>query len=168
MGRRSGKTRCMAVFGAWIAACHDWRNLLAPGEHGQVLVVSQSRDQASNFFGMICGAFEAAPALRSLVANKTSDTLTLRSRAQIVVRPSSFRSTRGQTAIAVLCDEIAYWRNEDSLNPDVEILRALRPSLASTQGKLVCISSPYSRHGELWRHYQRHFGKPGGSILVAQ
>lgn len=31
----------------------------------------------------------------------------------------------------LLCDEIAFWRDETSANPDVEILRALRPGMVS-------------------------------------
>ena len=59
---------------------------------------------------------------------------------------ASFRTTRGYSFAAVLCDEIAFWRqDETSANPDVEILRALRPGMASIPGSvLLMASSPQS------------------------
>jgi hypothetical protein len=59
--------------------------------------------------------------------------------------------------------------NENSTNPDSEILNAVRPGLVTTGGPLFMISSPYARRGELWRTYQKHFGVAGDPlILVAQ
>lgn len=62
--------------------------------------------------------------------------------------------------IAALCDEIAFWRPDDSANSDKEILAALRPAMATIPGAmLLCASSPYARRGALWDAYRRHFGK---------
>jgi hypothetical protein len=57
---------------------------------------------------------------------------------------------RGTTCVAVICDEIAFWGSEESANPDAEILHAVRPTLATSGGPLICISSPYARRGALW------------------
>jgi hypothetical protein len=85
------------------------------------------------------------------------------------VRPASFRTIRGVTAVAAVCDEIAFWRSDDSANPDREILKALRPALATTGGLLACISSPHAKRGELYNTYRRHFGPAGDPrILVAK
>ena len=87
----------------------------------------------------------------------------------IQVRPASYRTIRGITAVAAIGDEIAFWRSDDSVNPDREILKALRPSLATTGGLLVCISSPHAKRGELYSTFKRHFGANGHpSILVAK
>jgi hypothetical protein len=55
-----------------------------------------------------------------------------------------------------VADEIAFWQAEDgSANPDTEILRAVRPTLLTTHGPLIAISSPYAAllHGGAWgRH----------------
>jgi len=48
--------------------------------------------------------------------------------------PASFRTVRGITAVGAVADEIAFWRSDDSANPDREILKALRPSLATKFG----------------------------------
>jgi hypothetical protein len=87
----------------------------------------------------------------------------------IEVRAASFRRLRGSTCVAVILTEAAFLPTEDSSNPDAEILNAVRPSLATTGGPLVIISTPYARRGEVWSLYHRHFG-PGGDpqIVVAQ
>ena len=86
-----------------------------------------------------------------------------------MIRPASFRTIRGITGVAAICDEIAFWRSDDSANPDVETLRALRPSLATTGGMLVAISSPHAKRGELFHTFKRHFGPNGHpSILAAK
>jgi hypothetical protein len=80
----------------------------------------------------------------------------------------SFRRTRGTTLIAAVCDEIAWWKTEDSALPDVEVLRSLRPGLMTTRGPLIAISSPFGRRGELWKAFERHFAKPTSRTLVAR
>jgi hypothetical protein len=73
------------------------------------------------------------------------------------------------TCVAALADECAFWMSDDSANPDVEILNAVRPALATTGGPLIAISSPYARRGALWETYKRHYGADGDPlILVAQ
>ena len=77
--------------------------------------------------------------------------------------------TRGYTLAAVLADEIAFWPTEDSANPDLEIIRAVRPGLASLPHSLLLLaSSPYARRGVLWNTYRSHFGKDDASVLVWQ
>lgn len=132
------------------------------------MVLSATRDQAGNLFNLIKGGFAASPALKGLVENETADTLRLSSRIDIVVRPASFRSTRGGTCIGVVTDELAFWRTDDSANPDIEILRALRPSLATIGGPLIAISSPYAKRGELWKAHRRHHGNDDSPVLCIQ
>jgi hypothetical protein len=88
----------------------------------------------------------------------------------IAVRAASFRTVRGLTCVAAVADEIAFWQAEDgSANPDTEILRAVRPTLLTTGGPLIAISSPYARKGELWATFKRDYGAQGDSrILVAR
>jgi hypothetical protein len=65
-----------------------------------------------------------------------------------------------------VCDEAAFWRNEESANPDVEILAALRPAMATIpDAMLLVISTPYARRGVLWDAYRRHFGKLGDILI---
>ena len=65
--------------------------------------------------------------------------------------------------------EIAFWRSDDSASPDVEILNALRPAMASVEGSvLLALSSPYRRGGALWKQHTPHFGKDGDPVLCWQ
>jgi hypothetical protein len=65
-------------------------------------------------------------------------------------------------------DEIAYWRDESSATPDVEIYRAIKPSLDSTNGMAVAISSPYRRTGLPAAKHRDHYGKDSPDCLVIQ
>jgi phage terminase large subunit-like protein len=62
----------MAVLAAFLAACKDYRHILAPGERGQVQILSATRDQAGNLFNFVCGVFESSKALRGLIDCKTA------------------------------------------------------------------------------------------------
>jgi hypothetical protein len=74
------------------------------------------------------------------------------------------------TCVAVIATEAAFWfTDETSENADSAILGAVRPSLGTTGGPLVTITSPYARRGEVWELYRRHYGPDGDpQILVAQ
>ncbi len=65
----------------------------------------------------------------------------LKNHISISVHPSSFRSVRGRTLVCAILDEVCFWRDDASANPDVETYRAILPSLATTNGMLVGISA---------------------------
>jgi hypothetical protein len=166
IGRRGGKTRAMAVLAAYLAACVDHRGSLAPGERGVTPLLAASVQQAASAFAFVEGIFAVAPNLQGLVDGATSDTLRLVTGIDIQVRPASFRTIRGISAVAAICDEIAFWRSDDSANPDREILKALRPSLATTGGPLIAISSPHAKRGELYGTFKRHYGPNGDPLIL--
>ena len=166
VGRRGGKTRAAATLTGYLAACVDHRDVLAPGERGVIPLMAASTQQAANAFAFVRGTFETAPNLIDLVIGSTSDTLSLLTGIDIQVRPASFRTIRGLTCVAALCDEIAFWRSEDTANPDSQVLQAIRPSLATTGGPLICISSPHAKRGELYNTFKRHFGPEGHPLVL--
>ena len=61
IGRRGGKTRAMAVLAAYIAACCDHRDVLAPGERGVLPIMAASTLQAAQAFNFVVGIFATAP-----------------------------------------------------------------------------------------------------------
>jgi hypothetical protein len=169
IGRRGGKDRSAAVLATYLAALVDWSGVLARGERGLVLCVGADKAQAAVQRNYIEGVFDASPMLSTLVANKTADAIELSNGISIEVRAANFRRLRGVTSVAVVASEVAFWQDAESANADVEILTALRPSLATTGGPLILITTPYARRGEVWEIYQRHYGAKGDSrILVAQ
>lgn len=168
VGRRGGKDRAASVLASYIASCCDHPNL-SPGERGVVLLIGADQRQAVVTLGYITAAFEQSPVLRKLIAAQTADTLSLTNGIDIEVRAASFRKLRGITCVAVIATEIAFWMTDDSANPDVEILNAVRPTLATTHGPLILISSPYAKRGVLYETHKRHFGPEGDPlVLVAQ
>jgi hypothetical protein len=66
----------------------------------------------------------------------------------------------------VLLDESAFFSTEANRS-DVEVIRSWRPALATLEGTLVCISSPYSKVGALYNAWKRSWGQ-SGDVLVWQ
>jgi hypothetical protein len=168
VGRRGGKSRAMSTLVVYISALCKHEQLVR-GERGVCLCVAPDMKQAGIILNYAEAAFEDSPILRQLIASRTADALELTNGTSIEVRAASFRRLRGPTYIAVVADESAFWLNENSANPDVEIINAVRPGLATTNGPLILASSPYARKGSLWEVYRRHFGALGDPlVLVAQ
>ena len=165
IGRRGGKSRAISVLAAYTAALCD-HPALVRGERGVLLCIAPDLRQADIVFGYIVACFEASPILRQLIESQTARTLKLTNKIDIEVRASDFRRLRGLTLVECICDELAFFLSDDSANPDSEILAAVRPGLATTNGQLFMISSPYARRGELWRAYQKHFGPQGDPLLL--
>ena len=169
IGRRGGKSRFAALVAIFFACFRSYGSILAPGERGVVMLIAADRRQAQVVHRYVSGLLHAVPMLEGLIVNETRETIELSNRITIEVHAPSFRAIRGYTVVGAICDEIAFWRTDDSANPDTEILNALRPAMATVPGGLIlCISSPYARRGELWRAYREHFGQPHDRVVVWQ
>lgn len=168
VGRRGGKTRGFAVLAAYLAGLVDYSAVQAPGERLKLPILASTTKQATKAFTYILGIFRNGPAFAAMLdGDPTGDTIRLLSGVDIEVVPANWRTVQGETLIAALCDEVAYWRSDNSVNPDEEIIEAVRPGLATTDGPLCVLSSPYSRKGELYKAYQRDYGPTGNpKILV--
>lgn len=167
-GRRGGKTHVTAAIAVFEAVFKDYRSQLAPGEVPVILVLAADRRQAKICLGYISGLLHSNPMLERMIVREDRETIELSNRARIEVHTASFRTVRGLTLAAAICDEIAFWRSESTANPDAEIIAALRPALATLGGKLVALSSPYARRGELWANFRRYFGSEDADTLVVQ
>lgn len=165
-GRGSGKSRMSAAIAAYLACFQEHR--LDPGEIGYVLVLAGSRDQAGVVFRYAQAFIHRSPILRKLVKNVTAFEIQLTNGVHIAVHSNSFRLIRGRTLLATIFDEIAFWRDDTSANPDIETYRAVRPSLARTGGMLVGISSPYRRAGLLHQRYKDFYDTGDDDILVVK
>src|SRR5262245_46618678 len=165
-GRRSGKSRMAAAVAIYLALFVKHR--LAPGEKGMALVLAGSIDQARTVFSYTKGFLEAAPALkREIVAIKRQE-IELRNGIVIAVHSNSYRTVRGRTMVAAVLDEVSFWRDESTATPDTETYTAILPSLATTNGMLVGISTPYRKLGLLHQKHRDHFGVDGDDVLVVQ
>jgi len=169
IGRRGGKSFVAALVAAYLAAFRDYGDVLAPGERGTLMVLAADRRQARTVFRYIDGLISGVPMLRRMVESRTTEAIHLNNRISIEVHTASFRAVRGYTLIGVIADEVAFWRDESTANPDAEIIAALRPGMATVPGALLLgISSPYSRRGVLWEAHRKHYGQDDSDVLVWQ
>jgi hypothetical protein len=165
-GRRAGKSLILSLIAVFLACFTDWSPHLTPGERGTIMIIAADRRQARTIFRYIRAMLRGVPMLNAMVHREVSDAIDLSNGVTIEILAASFRTVRGYTLVAALADEIAFWRSEESSNPDVEILNALRPAMSTIPNAvLLCASSPYARRGALWDAFRRHYGKPS-PILV--
>jgi hypothetical protein len=159
-GRRAGKSFVLALVAVYLAAFHSYRQYLAPGERGVVLVVASDRKQARVIFRYVRALLLGVPMLRKLVERETAEAFDLNNGTSIEIMAASYRSLRGYTVIAALLDELAFWPTDDSANPDTEIIAAIRPAMSTIpNAMLLCASSPYAQRGALFDAFKRHYAK---------
>ena len=170
IGRRGGKSRIAALIAVYLACFKDYTRVLARGERGHVMVLAADRRQARVVFRYIQGLVDAIPMLSAMIERRTAEALHLTNKIVIEVHTASFRAVRGYTVCAALLDEVAFWSStEDSANPDIEIVNAIRPAMATIPGALLLgISSPYARRGVLWEAFKTHYGQDTNPVLVWQ
>jgi hypothetical protein len=168
-GRRGGKSFAKAIVACYLAAFRDWRTKLSPGERAVILLVAGDREQAKILHRYIAGIL-ATPLLASLVENMTADSIDLQGGVTVEVVTRSYRAIRGRSVAVAILDELAFWRSDDSANPDSEVLNAIRPSMATfgSDAMVIAGSSPYARRGVLWDAFKRWFGKDDAENLVWQ
>jgi hypothetical protein len=166
-GRRAGKSAILAICAAYLGCFRDYKQYLAPGECATIRIMARDRDQARNIFRYLSALLSDIPLLQRMVVKELAESFELSNRVVIEVGSASFRSTRGYTYAAILCDELAIWSSDESSNPDIEILRALKPGMLTIPGALLlCASSPYARRGSLWETFQRSYGRDDQRVLV--
>jgi len=139
---------------------------LAPGEVGEVTIVAATREQASIVYKYILGFLQSSPVLRQEIEVVTQHEVRLQGNVVLSTRAGSYRTVRGRTLLAAIIDEVAFLRDETSAMPDIETYRALLPALATTNGMLIGISTPYRRIGLLYQKHRDYFGVDDPDVLV--
>lgn len=171
-GRRSGKSRVLALIGVYLAVMVDWSARLSAGETGTVMILAASKDQAKVIYKYCLGLLQGTPIFERLIKKATASVITLSNGIEIRITAASFRTTRGVTAVAVLMDEVAFWWSDpNAAESDIEIARALKPATMTVRGSRTLIaSSPYRRTGLLWNERERLYGKevPGEMCWIAE
>ncbi|MDI6027164.1 hypothetical protein QBK99_13285 [Corticibacterium sp. UT-5YL-CI-8] len=166
-GRRSGKTRCASVLVAYVSCLTKHTAFLAPGERAVVAILAGSTVQANVSFQGALGVLEESPALSKQIEKATTESIRLKNRCDVEVRPANFRTIRGITSPLICCDETSTSYNEDNnANSDTEIFNAARPTLGTTGGMLFSYSSPWAKRGTLFQSHQGHFAKDSPNHLV--
>jgi hypothetical protein len=164
VGRMAGKSEisaALAVFEAISAGKTPGR-----GEIYALLVAQDARAALRTLFKYASTPFEVAPMLQGFIINKTADTIALENGVTIASYPCRPASVRGLRARVVVCDELAFFKSTENIPTDVEMIRTLRPTLATTGGTLIVLSSPYFQSGALWTLHRKHYGRDDSPTLV--
>jgi hypothetical protein len=146
-GRRAGKSFILALVAVYLACFHQYRQYLAPGERGTIMVIACDRRQARTIFRYIGGLLTKVPMLARMVEREVAEGFDLTNDVSIEVAVASFRSLRGYTIVAALLDELAFWRTDESANPDSEIISAIRPAMATIPNAMLLCASSLAVHG---------------------
>ena len=163
VGRGSGKS---SVIGGPIACSFAAREYhRAPGENIFIGIFAPDRKQAQITFRYVRGNLHSVPELAALIVNETATSIELATGVIVEVVTASTAAPRGRAYALAVIEESSMLPCDDSANPDVELLRAIRPALARVPGSLLCVvGSPYARRGIVYdaaRKYRSTGGGPG-------
>jgi hypothetical protein len=160
--RQTGKTQRGAALVAF-------ESLIAPPDSGEtwcILIAQDLRSAQRTAYSRVCALYEASPVLQRMITKKTADTLFLKNGQRVSIYPCRPESVRGLRARIVVLDEFAFFRGSDARPVDTEMLRAAWPTLATTNGRLVILSTPWGQNGKLWELYRQHYGRADSDTLV--
>jgi len=165
-GRRSGKSKISALLACYIATSRDWKKILSPGEQGYIFLIANDKSQAQILKRYVSGILQQSLRLRNSIKKELAWEIELTNRITIAVRTKNFRTLRGYTVIASILEELAFWRSEESANPDYEILAAVRPAMLTVKDSmLIGISSAYAKRGLLYDQHKKFYGKAAGPLI---
>lgn len=178
VGRRSGKSRIAAVIGGFEALFGGHEKRLAKGESGIIPIVSPTKYQSTIVWKYLRALFDA-PLLKQEVIEtlEGEKSITLRNGLEIRILVGDWRSVRGPSVVCAIVDEVCFLglTEESKVRNDTELVRALRPALLTTGGKLIAISSKYAKKGWAYGQWLRQHGcnrgvsptfKPAWTVLV--
>lgn len=167
VGRRGGKDSVASLLAAHMAAMFNGTSHLRPGERGVVMCLACDRDQARIVLNYTRSYFVEIDLFSGMISKETQFGFELTNNIDISVATNSFRAVRGRPVLCAILDETAFWRDENSANPDQETYNAIKPGLASLPGSLVIgISSPYRKSGLLYQKYRDHYGKDSKILVI--
>jgi hypothetical protein len=143
-----------------------------PGAQFYILNVAPTDDQANVVFDMIQTQAMKCPYLQNRSVHNTMTYFDIQTDMDMAMKGKkpkasimslaggcSSNALRGRNAIVVIMDEMAFFLDNSGRFPGSEVYKALTPSVASfnTDGKVICISSPYAKYGSFYERYTQSF-----------
>ena len=161
------KSFVLAIIAVYLAAFREYKEYLAPGERATMKVIAADRRQARVILRYIRGLL-ALPAFEGWIVSETADSIDLKNGVTIEVGTASYKTIRGYTLVAALCDEEAFWQTgEDAALPDVETLAALYPALVTIPGAMLLrATTAYAKRGASWTSFKKYYGVDDAPVLV--
>ena len=166
IGRRGGKSFISALITCFIGCFGDFSQFITVGETLAVMCLARDKEQARIVFKYVKAILHHVPVLRAMIVAERADEIELSTGVTIMVKASDFGGVRGPTIACVICDELAFWPSE-GLNPDSEVLAAIRPAMATIpDAKLLAISTGYGQCGSLFEAHKRYWAKDDDEVLI--
>ncbi|MDT8321819.1 MAG: hypothetical protein RQ826_14960 [Xanthomonadales bacterium] len=160
-GRQSGKTRIASTVAAYEVAqavLSSQRGVYVP------LVAQDLRGAQRALYGYLREAIERSPALSPEVTRQTTTEIEL-SGVTAGVYPCRPAAVRGIRAACAVVDELGFFVATDGRPTDAEMLHSIRPALATTNGRLLILSSPYGQAGALYELHRKHYGQDSSTLV---
>lgn len=166
VGRRGGKSKVAGLIGGFEASLSGREQVCSPGELPMVSICSPSKDQSQIILSYTRAAL-GSPMLDDEVTDDVRGQFTLSNGVTVRVLTGTFKAVRSYTQIAAIVDEVAFFNSsEESKCSDTELIRSIKPSLLTTHGKLVAVSTKYAPKGWCYSTWKTHFANDSSRILV--
>jgi hypothetical protein len=135
--RQAGKSTVVALLGLFEALVEPLR---------LVLLVSRSHRQSTELFRIVTNMHARLGG--SFLKRKTIHELEFTSGSRIICLPCAEPTVRGYSGVTLLVID------EAARVPD-DLYRAVRPMLAVSGGRLICLSTPYGKRGFFYQAWAR-------------
>ena len=135
--RQGGKSTVAALLGLHEA-------LYRPGS--LTLIVSPSDRQSAELFRKLVELRDRIPTSEYTLSDDTKRSMTVVGGGRVASLPGSEATIRGFSAATLIVEDEAS-RVED------ELYQAVRPMLATTDGRLLLLSTPFGRRGHYWKEW---------------
>lgn len=150
VARQGGK----GVVGTLEAIAH-----LLTHDGAKAIILTPTEEQSKRLLSRIREAYARLPACPSVVTD-VATTFRLATGSQVLAMPGSETSVRGIEAVTLLIVD------EAALVPD-DLYAAVRPVLATTDGRELDLSTPHGTRGWFWESWLRATTPPIPSHLLA-
>lgn len=153
--RRSFKTTFGALLTIWeatrrdVPAGQDWKiPILCPG----------LRQGKKGSLDVVRATVKAIPEVAELLVADSKDAMTFSTGVEVLALPPKVSLVQGWTCPMVWCDEASGFSQEDTSESNLsDCLEAIRPSVATTNGRIYVCSIPGPDTGTIFEKWERRF-----------
>lgn len=193
IGRRGTKSTVTSLITAYeyykilhIPDPFDYYSLMRGGEI-KIINIANGQKPALNIFNTVKNIVSTVPILDRYKSNITKQEVRFRTQWEIENDPNAdgaivgqsggslSRTMRGSSSIVVVLDELAHFIDNGGVASSEKVYDALTPSVSSfvnkngkQEGKIISLSSPLNRSGQLWKLYTQGMaeGKKSGLLIL--
>lgn len=163
-GRRAGKSTHAIRWSLDQALTRNWK--IDSGDVGIIAFISARRWQAEDRITTFGKYLDTILPEKDIIKRTTQriDFRTPWGVCSVRAFAATLGDVVGGTIIAAVLDEVARWIDDRGRNPATEVIASLKPSLLSTGGSLIMISSPWSTDDAHAKAFAR--GDTDGQIAI--